>query len=67
MQDGVIDRQMKIFAPGFGAGSVGGYTVMRIDPAVVVTHSAVHQKVATDDGKGTRQTGSEGIATAFGD
>jgi hypothetical protein len=25
-------RPMKIFAPGFGAGSVGGYTIMRIDP-----------------------------------
>ena len=33
----VIDRPMRIFAPGFGAGSVGGYAVMRIDPAVVVT------------------------------
>jgi acetoacetyl-CoA reductase/3-oxoacyl-[acyl-carrier protein] reductase len=26
---------MRIFAPGFGAGAVGGYVVMRIDPAVV--------------------------------
>ncbi len=34
---GVIDRPMWIFAPGFGAGAVGGYAVMRIDPAVVTT------------------------------
>jgi hypothetical protein len=26
---------MRLFAPGFGAGAVGGYVVMRLDPAVV--------------------------------
>ena len=30
-----IDRPMRIFAPGFGAGAVGGYVVFRLDPAVV--------------------------------
>ena len=30
-----IDRPMRIFAPGFGAGSVGGFLVMRVDPAIV--------------------------------
>jgi len=24
-----------VFAPGFGAGAVGGYVVMRVDPAIV--------------------------------
>jgi 3-oxoacyl-[acyl-carrier-protein] synthase-3 len=33
--EGVITRPMRIFAPGFGAGAVGGYAVLRIDPAVV--------------------------------
>jgi len=33
--EGVISRPMRIFAPGFGAGAVGGYAVLRIDPAVV--------------------------------
>jgi 3-oxoacyl-[acyl-carrier-protein] synthase III len=33
--DGVIDRPMRVFAPGFGAGAVGGYAVLTIDPAVV--------------------------------
>ncbi|HET7342593.1 MAG TPA: 3-oxoacyl-ACP synthase III family protein [Methylomirabilota bacterium] len=33
--EGVIDRPMRVFAPGFGAGAVGGYVVMRVDPAVV--------------------------------
>jgi 3-oxoacyl-[acyl-carrier-protein] synthase III len=32
---GVIDRPLRIFAPGFGAGAVGGYVIMRLDPAVV--------------------------------
>lgn len=33
--DGVIDKPMRLFAPGFGAGAVGGYAVLRIDPAIV--------------------------------
>jgi 3-oxoacyl-(acyl-carrier-protein) synthase III len=35
VRDGVIKEPMRIFAPGFGAGAVAGYAVMRIDPAVV--------------------------------
>ena len=35
VRDGTIDRPMRIFAPGFGAGAVGGYVVMRVDPAIV--------------------------------
>ncbi len=39
--EGRIDRPMRVFAPGFGAGAVGGYVVMRVDPAVVAKgHSA---------------------------
>ena len=30
--DGVIDRPMRVFAPGFGAGAVGGYAVLRDRP-----------------------------------
>ncbi len=35
VSEGVIDRPMRIFAPGFGAGAVGGYVVLRFDPAIV--------------------------------
>jgi 3-oxoacyl-(acyl-carrier-protein) synthase III len=35
VRDGVIDRPMRVFAPGFGAGAVAGYVVMRVDPAIV--------------------------------
>jgi 3-oxoacyl-[acyl-carrier-protein] synthase III len=35
VRDGVITRPVRVFAPGFGAGAVGGYAVLRIDPAIV--------------------------------
>jgi len=35
VREGVISRPMRLFAPGFGAGAVGGYVVLRLDPAVV--------------------------------
>jgi 3-oxoacyl-[acyl-carrier-protein] synthase-3 len=35
VRDGVITRPTRVFAPGFGAGAVGGYAVMRIDPAIL--------------------------------
>jgi 3-oxoacyl-[acyl-carrier-protein] synthase III len=37
VRDGVIKEPVRIFAPGFGAGAVAGYLVLRIDPAVVAT------------------------------
>jgi 3-oxoacyl-[acyl-carrier-protein] synthase III len=33
--EGVIQRPARIFTPGFGAGAVAGYALMRIDPAIV--------------------------------
>jgi 3-oxoacyl-(acyl-carrier-protein) synthase III len=39
VRDGVITQPMRIFAPGFGAGAVAGYAVMRIDPAVVAVQA----------------------------
>ena len=47
---GVIGRPTKIFAPGFGAGAVGGYSIMMIDPAVVVHAGAPgHPASSADD------------------
>jgi hypothetical protein len=31
----VITRPTRVFAPGFGAGAVGGYAVLRVDPAII--------------------------------
>lgn len=39
VRDGVITHPMRIFAPGFGAGAVAGYAVMRLDPAVVAVQA----------------------------
>jgi len=36
VRDGIITEPVRIFTPGFGAGAVAGYAVMRIDPAAVV-------------------------------
>src|SRR5438128_9180108 len=35
VRDGVITEPVRVFAPGFGAGAVAGYAVMRVDPDVV--------------------------------
>jgi 3-oxoacyl-[acyl-carrier-protein] synthase III len=35
VSEGVIKERTRVFAPGFGAGAVGGYLVMQIDPAIV--------------------------------
>ncbi len=35
VRDGVITEPVRVFTPGFGAGAVAGYCVLRIDPAVV--------------------------------
>ena len=35
VRDGAITGPTRVFAPGFGAGAVGGYAVLRVDPAIV--------------------------------
>ena len=47
VRDGRINRPMRVFAPGFGAGAVGGYLVMRVDPAIVT--DSVQPSVAVGD------------------
>jgi 3-oxoacyl-[acyl-carrier-protein] synthase III len=47
VRDGVIDRPMRVFTPAFGAGAVGGYTVIRIDPAIVVPERAEQAELMT--------------------
>jgi 3-oxoacyl-[acyl-carrier-protein] synthase III len=34
VRDGVITGPTRVFAPGFGAGAVGGYAVLTMDPAI---------------------------------
>jgi 3-oxoacyl-(acyl-carrier-protein) synthase III len=40
VRDGVIEQPARVFAPGFGAGAVGGYAVLRVDPAIVALEPA---------------------------
>ena len=41
VRGGVIKEPTRIFAPGFGAGAVAGYCVMRVDPTVVAISTEV--------------------------
>nr|MBA2579950.1 ketoacyl-ACP synthase III [Thermoleophilaceae bacterium] len=68
MHEGVIDRPMRLFAPGFGAGAVGGYAVLRLDPAIVVAErSGSGRDVALDGGvRSGGSSSSDDAATAFG-
>src|SRR5271157_192721 len=55
VREGRIDRPLRVFAPGFGAGAVGGYVVMRVDPAIVSVNSkerstSMESNVSATDG-----------------
>jgi 3-oxoacyl-[acyl-carrier-protein] synthase-3 len=64
--DGVINRPMRIFCPGFGAGAVAGYAVMRLDPGVVVTGSvAPRPATAAVAPEAARGASSEDVRLAF--
>jgi hypothetical protein len=68
VMEGVIDRRMRIFAPGFGAGAVAGYAVLWIDPAVIVPEDvAAPDRPATADADGrlVRTTTVEDVRAAF--
>ena len=61
---------MRVFAPGFGAGAVAGYSVLRVDPAVVAVQTptaprgeAAEMPAATG---GERASASEEVREAFG-
>jgi 3-oxoacyl-[acyl-carrier-protein] synthase-3 len=65
VQDGVIDRPMRIFAPGFGAGAVGGYAVLRVDPDIVVPERSSHADEVV--GATPTATSSDDMREAFGE
>jgi len=69
VRDGVISRPVRVFAPGFGAGAVGGYAVMRIDPAIVADEVVldVLQDGGRPAGPAAAGSTSDDIRAAFGD
>jgi 3-oxoacyl-[acyl-carrier-protein] synthase-3 len=66
VREGAIDRPMRVFTPAFGAGAVGGYTVIRIDPAIVVPEGAEQAEAMTAP-EGNVATTSEDVRAAFGE
>jgi len=68
VRDGVITRPVRIFAPGFGAGAVGGYAVMRIDPAIVADEVVLDIKEDAGRSAAGQSAGgtSDDIRAAFG-
>ena len=70
MRDGVITAPVRIFAPGFGAGAVAGYTVLRLDPAVVAVQLPHPPAAAPADAVQAPATGqslaSDEVQAAFG-
>jgi 3-oxoacyl-[acyl-carrier-protein] synthase III len=64
--DGVIDRPMRVFAPGFGAGAVGGYAVMRVDPAIVAPPRRERRDGDAHAADGDGGASPEDVVAAFG-
>ncbi|GEL18738.1 3-oxoacyl-[acyl-carrier-protein] synthase III C-terminal domain-containing protein [Pseudonocardia asaccharolytica] len=76
IRDGVLDRPMRVFAPGFGAGAVGGYAVLRVDPAIAAPEvigsdvlPAVSSAAGDDSVAASRSmtTTTEDMRVAFGE
>ncbi len=71
VRDGVITEPVRVFAPGFGAGAVAGYAVMRVDPAVVAvqTTSQPHEHgempAPAPADEAPSESASEGMREAF--
>lgn len=65
VRDGALTRRCRVFAPGFGAGAVGGYAVLHIDPAVVAPE--VGAGADRPAGPPTTATTSDDVRVAFGE
>ncbi len=70
VRDGVITRPTRVFTPAFGAGAVGGYAVMRIDPAIVADEAvtdAVPDGAVGGPSTPARPTSTDDVRVAFGE
>lgn len=77
VRDGVITGPTKVFAPGFGAGAVGGYAVLTVDPSMMAPEVVLPPVTAAADDsadpaaaatEGARRPGttSDDVRVAFG-
>jgi hypothetical protein len=66
VRDGVITRRTRVFAPGFGAGAVGGYAVLQVDPAIVADEVVLDVTAAAARPRPTAGGTSDDMRAAFG-
>lgn len=67
VRDGVITNPMRVFAPGFGAGAVAGYAILRVDPAVIAPDEEVASTGApTMAAESLTTPAGSDVALAFG-
>ena len=66
--EGVLTTPTRIFTPGFGAGAVAGYAVLRLDPAIVALEATtrVASPAAPPAPGEPRPSSSEDVEAAFG-
>ncbi len=65
--EGIVTKPTRVFAPGFGAGAVAGYAVLRIDPAIVAPESANASVQSTLSPHATpRPSSTTDVVAAFG-
>jgi 3-oxoacyl-[acyl-carrier-protein] synthase III len=67
VRDGVIARPTRVFAPGFGAGAVGGYAVMTVDPTIVALEVEGGAASASHPLRTPATTTSDDVRVAFGE
>ncbi|GAA1395214.1 hypothetical protein GCM10009613_44590 [Pseudonocardia kongjuensis] len=68
--DGVVAGRTRVFAPGFGAGAVGGYAVLEVDPAVMAPEVFLDPAGAPGQPTGTAAATaptSDDVRIAFGE
>ena len=61
----MIDRPLRVFTPAFGAGAVGGYTLLRVDPAIVVAEETEQTELLLS-ANGNGASSLEDVRVAFG-
>src|SRR5262245_15653815 len=65
VRDQVITKPTRVFAPGFGAGAVAGYSVLRVDPAVIAPDDLTAPTGEEEFEESDTVTAGAGITLAF--
>ena len=67
--DGAVTEPVRVFAPGFGAGAVGGYAVLRLDPSVMAPEVFLDRRVPEPPAptQAVPGTSTDDVRIAFGE